>query len=358
MLQELFINFTILITFITLSNHFFKYRNFDQNSLLRYKIIYGILNGLLGCIIMLYSVEIYASTIIDFRNVAIILAVMMGGFISSIIATLLIGCFRIFYFGYSISSITAFITILIVSIVCSIIARKVKSIKLKWTYCTLFGIIAWSIALIYLIEDNELLMKTLLLYIVGTIIVMIIIYYYIASLITTNQLFKKYKEQAIRDYLTGLYNVRQFDKYYNQLSKIVAEENKKLSILLIDIDYFKKVNDTYGHTEGDLVLKELSELFIKCCRHDDIVSRNGGEEFSVLLNNCDKHNAYQIADRILTTVEKHQFVLSNGEPIHITISIGIATYPTTTTNINKLIEEADKALYEAKQNGRNQIVLT
>ncbi len=124
---------------------------------------------------------------------------------------------------------------------------------------------------------------------------------------------------------------------------------------MVDIDFFKKVNDTYGHIEGDIVLKELGLILSENCRHFDEVSRIGGEEFSVLLPDCAYPRAMQIAERIKDAVKIHTFTLSTGVKIHITISIGVASYPETIQDIEKLMEKADTALYAAKRSGRNRV---
>ncbi|WP_330602983.1 GGDEF domain-containing protein [Anaerosolibacter carboniphilus] len=106
-----------------------------------------------------------------------------------------------------------------------------------------------------------------------------------------------------------------------------------------------------------MVLKELGKILLKICRNFDIVSRNGGEEFSVMLIDCHPQQAISIAERIRSNVEQNAFILSNGKIISITVSIGIAIYPDTTLDLSRLIKEADNALYKAKQTGRNKVVL-
>ena len=147
-------------------------------------------------------------------------------------------------------------------------------------------------------------------------------------------------------------------KLFNEVCTEAQDRDEKVSLLYIDIDHFKKVNDTYGHVEGDQVLVELSHILTSTVRSFDHVSRNGGEEFTVILLDCPAQRAEEISERIRKKVQNHAFQLATGESISITVSIGIACYDETTNTPQLLIEEADQALYEAKQSGRNQVCLS
>ena len=145
---------------------------------------------------------------------------------------------------------------------------------------------------------------------------------------------------------------------YNTVIDSVRQKRERVSLLYIDIDFFKKVNDNYGHKEGDIVLKKLGEILSKTCRDVDIVSRNGGEEFSVILVNCSPNMAVEIAERIRKTIEITPIYLSNNIKINITVSIGISSYPDPINDLEILREKADEALYKAKHAGRNKVVLS
>jgi diguanylate cyclase (GGDEF)-like protein len=125
--------------------------------------------------------------------------------------------------------------------------------------------------------------------------------------------------------------------------------------MIFDIDYFKRVNDTYGHTVGDFVLKEVADLIKSSVRKDDIVARYGGEEFTVILPDLDSDEAYVIAERIRNKIEEHIFAV-NDLKIKITISGGISEYPRLAANDVELVNYADRAMYVgAKFRGRNRI---
>jgi diguanylate cyclase len=125
---------------------------------------------------------------------------------------------------------------------------------------------------------------------------------------------------------------------------------------MLDIDHFKKINDQYGHTAGDEILKQLTELLHSTCRIFDIISRNGGEEFSVILQDTPLSHAKEVAERIRIAVESFDFKIDN-QIINLTISIGCSSYPENTQNPDELISLADKALYQAKESGRNKVIV-
>jgi len=169
-------------------------------------------------------------------------------------------------------------------------------------------------------------------------------------------------KHATVDALTGLDNRRQINKRLMQEASVVSRTRRPLSILILDVDFFKSINDTYGHSAGDYVLKKMAKVFIKCIRDYDIVGRYGGEEFIILLPDTSMEGARVIAERIRSSVEKTEFKLTKSlsdkeEIIKITISIGVATFDGKDKNPADVYDEADIALYKAKQEGRNRVVV-
>jgi len=161
---------------------------------------------------------------------------------------------------------------------------------------------------------------------------------------------------AVTDGLTGLFNHRHFQERLSQEFGRLERFSEPISLLLIDIDYFKKVNDTYGHPVGDAVLKGVAEKIRKTVRTIDIPARYGGEEFAVILLNTDAKGAMNMAERLRKTVMNTEFS-SEQKPFHVTISIGISTYAEgIKEGREEFIERADKSLYHAKRNGRNRSV--
>lgn len=160
---------------------------------------------------------------------------------------------------------------------------------------------------------------------------------------------------ANRDGLTGLYNHRMF---YSMLENEIARSQRykrPVAMLMIDIDHFKGVNDTYGHVAGDRILEMLSRIIEQSVRQQDKVCRYGGEEISVILPEANIHNAAEMAERLLVAVEKAVFRDDSGHEIKITVSIGVAAFPEQAETLQDLVNAADAALYAAKEGGRNRM---
>ena len=131
---------------------------------------------------------------------------------------------------------------------------------------------------------------------------------------------------------------------------------RPLSVIYFDLDHFKKVNDTYGHNAGDFILSELSKLVKSIVRKDDIFCRFGGEEFVILLPNTDARTAYDSAERIRKTVEENIFN-TEGHSLKQTVSLGVSQLQPSMNTPKDFLEDADKKLYQSKQNGRNQVTI-
>ena len=129
----------------------------------------------------------------------------------------------------------------------------------------------------------------------------------------------------------------------------------ELSLLMLDIDYFKNVNDMHGHHVGDLVLQRLGDVCRETLRDIDTVGRIGGEEFAVLLPQTSNEQASEAAERLRAVISSSETLPEQGLPVHFTVSIGVTTLVDKSTNLDRLLSEADKALYEAKEQGRNKV---
>lgn len=161
----------------------------------------------------------------------------------------------------------------------------------------------------------------------------------------------KLEEKASFDFLTKLYNRRKFNSFLEyEISKANRYKEQHLSVLLVDIDYFKNVNDTYGHLVGDNVLQEISKILTVCSRDTDIVARWGGEEFILMLPQTTMEQAFLVAEKLRATVEKHKF----DDVKHITCSIGAAQFHKNEDK-DSLFKRVDEALYKAKNSGRNKV---
>jgi diguanylate cyclase (GGDEF)-like protein len=165
----------------------------------------------------------------------------------------------------------------------------------------------------------------------------------------------KLQETSVRDYLTGLYNRRFLFDFLDKEVSRAQRYGGYFSILMLDIDYFKKINDTYGHHSGDLVLTAMGKKTLEMKRSSDIVARYGGEEFVIVLPQTDLGGAVAFAERLRKAIESLE-IPADDRTLNITASIGVATYdPETKLSANEIINAADKALYEAKNSGRNRV---
>jgi diguanylate cyclase (GGDEF)-like protein len=173
--------------------------------------------------------------------------------------------------------------------------------------------------------------------------------------VENSRLFERVRNLSIRDSLTDLYNHRHTMELLTNEFERVGRYQEGVSILMIDIDHFKKVNDVHGHPAGDVVLRGVAHLLKDSLRTVDAVGRYGGEEFLAILPHTGKEEAQISAERIRRAVEGHTFKIGDKE-LRVTISVGQATYPAPAIESpNGLIREADKALYRAKEGGRNRI---
>ena len=168
-------------------------------------------------------------------------------------------------------------------------------------------------------------------------------------------LYKQAVEKAYRDPLTGVNNRAALDNALEQEINLALRHDTPLSIIILDVDNFKRVNDTYGHIAGDAVLKRIADAMVECARGSDIIYRYGGEEFVILLRNTEESGGVLLAERIRKSIESIMFKYDNFD-IRVTASEGMATL-IAGDDVNSLLARCDKALYVAKQKGRNRVVL-
>lgn len=185
-------------------------------------------------------------------------------------------------------------------------------------------------------------------------VVLFIISFIIKYLIKSRDFEYTYK-LATTDGLTELYNHRYFQEMLTKKIDYCKKNNSKFSLIMIDIDFFKKFNDKYGHQAGDAVLKHVAKTLKSNVRADDYVCRYGGEEMTVILNNSAKTEAVNIAENLCKIISSKEFELSPDLSVNITISLGVSTFPDNGKTSTELIDYADKCLYYAKENGRNRV---
>jgi two-component system cell cycle response regulator len=184
-----------------------------------------------------------------------------------------------------------------------------------------------------------------------------VIGYQMAATLKHFQRLSSIKHIAIYDTLTGLYNRRHFEERLGVEAQKSFFSNTPLSLVMVDIDHFKKVNDTFGHTEGDQVLCMISSLLKSSVRKKDTVSRYGGEEFILILPEAGLDESFVIAERIRRLVEKSPFEVGKAQ-VNLTLSMGISNFPShRAKSKEELVKMADQALYDAKRGGRNKVCI-
>ena len=171
--------------------------------------------------------------------------------------------------------------------------------------------------------------------------------------ITIADLFQVVKEQAVTDGMTGLHNRRYFEEFIKKEALRSSRQGVKFSVIGIDLDHLKKINDVYGHSYGDMAIKSIADVLKKSCRSIDVAARMGGEEFNLILPGVDSQGGLVVAERIRKSIE----ALEVEKVGRITASLGVGTFYEQSEDVDELLEVVDLAMYESKRNGRNRVTL-
>jgi diguanylate cyclase (GGDEF)-like protein len=165
------------------------------------------------------------------------------------------------------------------------------------------------------------------------------------------------KVMAVTDGLTGLFNHREFYQALRRELERARRYRHTLSLLMIDVDDFKRFNDRFGHPAGDIALREIADLLRKCARTTDIIARYGGEELAVILPESTPGGALMVAERIKSEVGAHNFIQGSIEHVQLTVSIGIYSSTNGEDSEDQIVSLADEASYVAKKSGKNRVVV-
>ncbi|WLR58664.1 diguanylate cyclase [Guptibacillus hwajinpoensis] len=356
LIHDFFVNMMIILALLFIYYQFFREENLAPTSSLKRKFLSGLYAGIIGVFLMIYSIQVDATTIVDLRHIPLLLVTLYGGPVPGGIALIVIQITR-FIIGINVSSFVS-LGLLTSLYIGYLIFREWKvGIFIKAFWMLIYSNLVFSILIVYLLLDIKSLFSEInILFWITSAVTGVMALYTTEHLRKTNHLFKEYKKSATIDPLTGLNNVRSFDEALNRaIQEASTNDEKPLSLLVIDIDHFKNVNDTYGHAAGDTVLTQFSKTLRSAARLNDIVSRNGGEEFTILLEDCTNREALEIGERVRSMIEEYSFTINKDVSIHITASIGASTFPETVPSPAQLYREADEALYHAKRSGRNRI---
>jgi diguanylate cyclase len=312
--------------------------------------VIGTFLGFLGVILMYFSFPIHDKWITDFRQLPILVSACLTGFPGGIITSIIIFVYRLFFFPNGlIVSLAAFINIIVALVVGILMLNRSRFELWRWGVALSVSILSTSV--VFSLISKDFTAEIIIIYESVFLLSGLFMRSMLQYLKRSDEHLWLMQEHAERDFLTGLYNSRAFDGLMKKTITNAIEEKSYFSVLMLDIDHFKRVNDTHGHPAGDKVLTSLANILKKQFNIDDLIARKGGEEFIVIMNRYTSTEAKDIAEQLRQAVEKYNFILPDGQLIHITISIGIACYPQISSD--KLIDMADQSLYLAKQSGRN-----
>ncbi|MED5047348.1 diguanylate cyclase [Bacillus siamensis] len=355
MLKELFLNLTILITFNYLFTLLFKESLSYKEDRPMFQLLKGAACGLLGVFLIAFGFS-YSDSIIDLRNIPIIIAALYGGWVSTAVAFAIIVAGRILI-NFNASAIFSIAAVGIIAILSVAVLRGKKPDRRRAFVMLLFSNVIFTLTLLFLVPEQPA--GTLVYYWLISTLGGMLSLYIIKHEADARLLFKKYKFQANYDFLTGIFNKRKFEEISRLLyDRASRSASSQLALIYLDIDHFKQINDQYGHYEGDQVLKELGTRLRLLISSSDPSARIGGEEFAVLIPNCTYTKGLHLAEEIRQTMDGNPILLTSGDTIFVTVSIGIAHYPTNTADPQTLPLIADRMLYKAKTSGRNQVCST
>lgn len=356
MISGLFINSCILITALFVTSQLFQFTKFRPEANIKSRMLLGALGGGLGIILMNYSIPIENQVVFDFRHIAQMIVAVYGGFASVIVSSVIMAVYRVLYLGISTQAVISAGTILVIGLGCGLIKRFPCTKLKKWIVMSLYSAIVITLLMLFSVENSRLLLGVLTELWIGALIIGTIVYSTMEYLTDFRHMVDRLKQESTIDFLTGLSNTRTFDSLFNRAMEEAEQSTASIGLLIVDIDFFKKINDTYGHASGDIVLHDLAQLLQKSCRASDQVARIGGEEFAVLIRYTPLKELQEIAERIRMQVENTVFHLPSKD-IRLTVSLGAAMYPDTVATAAGLKEAADNKLYEAKRTGRNKVCI-
>lgn len=380
MLKDFFSNVTILIAAFTVMGQILKNKPLHHAATLRTKLYWGICYGILGIILMLFSFQINPTTIADLRHLAIVIAAAFGGWVPAIIASGLIAIGRILLFGLTDTAFVAAISAFLTGIVCGGFSKLNIQPTLKAFYMNLIGLFFISIVFALYIEDGKMLLNVLMTHYLISLSGGFFAYHLSIYIANSNEAVRELNHSLIKlkeseqelnkaneflnrlsyiDGLTGIGNRRHFDDVLNKEWSSLLSTKSPITLLMFDIDYFKKYNDTYGHLAGDQCLQIITSAIKDLMANNPYSTfcRYGGEEFAIIFTKTKLDKGIAIADLIQKKVQSLKIAHSSSEIAKIvTISIGIASMvPSLEAQPKDLIHLADTCLYTSKTKGRNTI---
>jgi len=339
---------TLLFAFLPLR----RYESISPVSPLRVRLLVGCIAGVIGALLVFNSIS-YDIAKIDLRLAAFVTAYLYGGWVSGGITVLFVIGARFIitppggYEGLLLATLICVALLVTAEVYRRFAARRLKD------YLILLGVgIAYSLPALYLLTDTmERFLSIAFVYIIVNLVGGYVTYRFLQELRKHFVFVQTQQELALTDGLTQLGNRRKLDETLASY----AQQGTAFSVLILDLDHFKAVNDTYGHEGGDVVLRQLSHLLESNCPEKGITGRYGGEEFVLLLPNIPLKQAERLGERIRSACADQHFVYRDHPVFHVTLSLGVASSDQAST-VFEAVQKADLALYEAKQSGRNRVI--
>lgn len=326
--------------------------NFQKN--IFGKLLLGLLGGVFSLLLLLYSYSIDQVTVLDLSGLILLTISAWGGIIPSILTVFFQIILQLFVWGHHYLAYTTIIQLFLSVLFFYIVDRNVTDRKKNWAYKTFFILMITNVFCMYIVQDNSEF-PALFIYSSVFIIASILQYILVSSIQESCILFHQYKQDSTMDFLTGVMNRKYFDTALQESFQSAETSGKPLSCFMLDIDFFKKVNDTYGHVNGDIVLSEFASLITQQLPDNCSIGRVGGEEFCVLISDCGLAAAVSIAKELNQSIATHPIHLNDERVLQVTASIGVSCYPESVNQFYDLKEQADSALYNAKRSGRNRV---
>jgi len=350
-INSFFIDLCILFTLFTIS--FLPFRNrprLTPKSAVKSRILLGVQSGFVALILLANALHL-EGVLIDLRAIPISLAVLFGGWVSGAVAGIifLIGRFFMITDGEYVGFYLAVLTMISLVVPTSLLRLKLDNTRNTLLIFTTIGVVVFGSALYYALP-LELFYPILFVYIVMAYVGACAAYRLLHELRRHFENVQHQQQLARTDVLTGIANRR----LLNEAMANLNVEAKEYALILVDIDHFKRVNDTYGHDVGDDVLRELGMLLVSESEERDLVGRFGGEEFLIIMPNAKKEEVSRLAESIREKVSTFPFETSAGT-LHITVSLGACH--SNDIEVDSVLKHADEALYHAKESGRNRFIL-
>lgn len=348
MIEAIIYNIAVTVSGIYL---FHRIQFFEDREIVFKKPYITILMTIIAVLLMTYPIT-YKEIAFNLAFVPLLFLGRFTNFFYTFLSACLLVLVDIYLLG---TSSQGSLYLLIIATIVSMIGPFIKLQDIQ--AIQLLNLISILIIAVYVFITQTFFINEMILLVISSFILSLSSSVMFADIWRVQKMLSRFNKEHVVDYLTGLGNVRAFDRYLNIISRQSSEQKQSLSLLLIDIDDFKEVNDKFGHDAGDAVLKQMSQVLNNYVPVQSKIFRNGGEEFSVIFNDKSLNDTVKIAESIKNGVINSTFHLQNRETIHLTVTIGVGYIPKTEIKTHrKIFKEADEMLHAAKNQGADTIM--